>query len=150
MSELTTPRWTHVALPSLDIDKSIAWYQEFTPLVVVERFEDAMGKSAWLGHEGQADPPFVLVLVMFYKDQGKAQPQLAPFAHIGIEVPELQQLHELAARAQSAGCLALAPLHLPPPVGHVCMLTDPDGNRIEISYGQQVYSKVRARWGAST
>ena len=86
MSQLTSPRWTHVALPSVDIDQSVAWYQKFTPLVVVERFEDAMGKSAWMGHAGQIDNPFVLVLVMFNADKGKRQPQLAPFAHIGLEL----------------------------------------------------------------
>ena len=32
--ELHPPRarWTHIALPSTDIDKSIAWYEKFTPL----------------------------------------------------------------------------------------------------------------------
>ena len=146
MSQLQTPRWTHVALPSCDIDQSIAWYEKFTPLVLVERFQDAMGKSAWMGHAGQADPPFVLVLVMFYADQGKKQPQLAPFAHIGIEVPTEQELEAIAERAKLAECLAMAPVRIPPPVGYVCMISDPDGNRIEISHNQQVYQKVQDRW----
>lgn len=147
MSQLTAPRWTHIALPSVDIDESVAWYEEFTPLVVLERFEDAMGKSAWLSHEGQVDPPFVLVLVMFYKDQGTKQPQLAPFAHIGIEVPNAEAIDAIAAKAEAAGCLAMPPQRLPPPVGYVCMLDDPDGNRIEFSYDQQVYQKVQEHWG---
>jgi catechol 2,3-dioxygenase-like lactoylglutathione lyase family enzyme len=147
MSQLTTPRWTHIALPSCDIDRSVAWYEQFTPLVVVERFEDPMGKSAWMGHAGQVEHPFVLVLVMFYKDQGKQQPQLAPFAHIGIEVPTEQELDGIAARAEQAGCLAMKPQRIPPPVGYVCMISDPDGNRIEISHNQQVYQKVQERWG---
>lgn len=146
MERLTTPRWTHIALPSCDIDRSVAWYEKFTPLVVVERFQDAMGRSAWLGHEGQAEHPFVLVLVMFYKDQGKQQPQLAPFAHIGIEVPTEQELQSIAEKAREAGCLAMPPTRLPPPVGYVCMISDPDGNRIEISHNQQVFQKVRERW----
>jgi catechol 2,3-dioxygenase-like lactoylglutathione lyase family enzyme len=146
MSQLSTPRWTHIALPSCDIDRSVAWYEQFTPLVVVERFEDPMGKSAWMGHAGQVEHPFVLVLVMFYKDQGKQQPQLAPFAHIGIEVPTEQELDGIAARAEKAGCLAMKPQRIPPPVGYVCMISDPDGNRIEISHNQQVYQKVQERW----
>jgi lactoylglutathione lyase len=147
LSQLTSPRWTHVALPSVDIDQSVAWYEKFTPLVVVERFEDPMGKSAWMGHAGQIDNPFVLVLVMFNADKGKRQPQLAPFAHIGIEVPTEQELDSLAAKAKEADCLAMAPRRIPPPVGYVCMLSDPDGNRIEISHNQQVYQKVQERWG---
>ncbi len=147
MSQLKSPRWTHVALPSCDIDRSIAWYEKFTPLVLVERFEDAMGKSAWMGHAGQVEHPFVLVLVMFYKDQGRQQPQLAPFAHIGIEVPTEQELDSIAAQADKDGCLAMKPQRIPPPVGYVCMISDPDGNRIEISHNQQVYQKVQERWG---
>jgi lactoylglutathione lyase len=147
LSQLTSPRWTHVALPSCDIDRSVAWYEKFTPLVVVERFQDAVGRSAWLGHDGQVENPFVLVLVMFYADQGKQQPQLAPFAHIGIEVPTEQDLDAIAAQAKEAGCLAMSPRRIPPPVGYVCMLSDPDGNRIEISHNQQVFQKVQERWG---
>jgi len=56
------------------------------------------------------------VLVMFYADQGKKQPQLAPFAHIGIEVPTEQALDEIAARAKLADCLAMPPCGIPPPV----------------------------------
>ncbi len=149
MTRLTAPRWTHIALPSVDIDRSIDWYTEFTPLVVLERFEDPMGKSAWLSHDGQVDPPFVLVLVMFYKDQGREQPQLAPFAHIGIEVPTAEALDEIAGRARAAGCLAMEPQHIPAPVGYVCMLADPDGNRIEISHDQAVYDTVQAKWGTA-
>jgi catechol 2,3-dioxygenase-like lactoylglutathione lyase family enzyme len=147
MSQLTTPRWTHVALPSCDIERSIAWYEKFTPLVLVERFQDPMGKSAWMGHAGQVEHPFVLVLVMFYKDQGRQQPQLAPFAHIGIEVPTEQELDSIAAQADRDGCLAMKPQRIPPPVGYVCMISDPDGNRIEISHNQQVFQKVQERWG---
>jgi lactoylglutathione lyase len=148
VAELTSPRWTHVALPSLDIDKTVAWYKEYTPLVELAWFEDETGRTAWLSHEGQADPPFVLVLVMFHEDAGKAQPQLAPFAHIGIEVPTRAEVDEIAARADAAGCLAMPPQDIPYPVGYVCMIADPDGNRIEISHGQLVYQKATELWGA--
>ena len=38
-AHLTAPRWTHVALPSLDIERSVAWYKEFTPLVELAWFD---------------------------------------------------------------------------------------------------------------
>ena len=145
---LTRPRWTHVALPSLDIDRTVEWYETFTPLEVVARFEDDMGKNAWMSNPDQVEDPFVLVLVMFYADEGKAQPQLAPFAHLGVELPEKEQVDHYADLAREAGCLALEPQQLPPPIGYVCMVSDPDGNRIEYSYGQQVFEKVRERWGS--
>ncbi len=138
------PRWTHVALPSGDLEASIAFYSEFTPLVVLERFSDAAGRSAWLCDGDAArlgtEYPFVLVLVDFRAASGTSQPVLAPFAHLGIEVPRRSDVEEIAARAEAAGCLLSGPRQLPPPVGYVCMLSDPDGNVVEISFDQGVYA----------
>ena len=144
---LSQPRWTHIALPSGDLDASIRWYEEFTPLVVLDRREDADGQSAWLSHEGQVDNPFVLVLVMFWRDKGTNHPIMGPVAHIGIEMPERADVDRVANRARTAGCLTWEPTDLPPPVGYICAITDPDGNVIEISHNQGVYAKVQEVWG---
>ncbi|HVM66307.1 MAG TPA: VOC family protein [Acidimicrobiales bacterium] len=143
----TTPRWTHIALPSGDLDASIAWYEAFTPLVLLDRREDADGQSAWLAHEGQVDNPFILVLVMFWRDKGTPAPIMAPFAHIGIEVPNREDVIAIADRARAAGCLAWEPTDMPGPIGFICALSDPDGNVIEISHNQGVYAKVQETWG---
>jgi lactoylglutathione lyase len=144
---LSRPRWTHIALPSSDIDASVAWYGRFTPLVVLQRFADAEGRSAWLTHEGPAESPFVLVLVMFNRDAGRAQPIMSPFAHIGIEVPERADVDAVAERARAEGCLSWEPRDMPDPVGYICALSDPDGNVIEISHDQGVYAAVQEKWG---
>lgn len=144
---LTSPRWTHIALPSLDIDASVAWYGKYTPLVELDRREDADGRSAWLAHEGQVENPFVLVLVMFYRSQGQPQPQLGPFAHLGIEVPAREDVDRLAALAREDGCLHWEPTDMPDPVGYICAIKDPDGNVVEISHDQGVHAKVQQVWG---
>ena len=59
---LRAPRWTHIALPVSDLDRSIEFYTALTPLVVVHRHEDANGRSAWLSNDHQVVDPFVLVL----------------------------------------------------------------------------------------
>jgi catechol 2,3-dioxygenase-like lactoylglutathione lyase family enzyme len=148
-STLTGPRWTHIALPCRDIDASVEWYRLFTPLVVLARHEDEAGRSAWLCHEGQVDTPFVLVLAMFHRDAGRPRPTMAPFAHIGIELPDRAGVDEMAGRARAAGCLHWEPADLPPPVGYVCAATDPDGNIVEFSHDQGVYAAVEAAWGAA-
>lgn len=144
---LERPRWTHIALPSSDIEAAVVWYEKYTPLVVLDRREDSDGKNAWLSHEGQVENPFVLVLVMFYKDQGRKQPQLAPFAHIGIEMPERADVDRIADLARADGCLTWEPTDMPPPIGYICALNDPDGNVIEISHDQGVFAKVQEVWG---
>jgi catechol 2,3-dioxygenase-like lactoylglutathione lyase family enzyme len=149
MSGPEAPRWTHIALPSSDLDASIAWYEHFTPLRVLDRREDADGQSAWLAHPGQTENPFVLVLVMFWRDKGRQQPIMAPFAHIGIEMPARADVDRLAALGAEAGCLSWPAQDMPPPVGYICALTDPDGNVIEISHNQGVYDAVQRVWGGA-
>ncbi|ROO61891.1 catechol 2,3-dioxygenase-like lactoylglutathione lyase family enzyme [Micromonospora sp. Llam0] len=145
---LTHARWTHVALPTGDLDKAISFYTSLTPLVVVERFADADGESVWLSNDKQVETPFVLVLVSFNKDKGGQLGLLHPFAHIGVEVPNRSDVDEIAERAREMGCLHWEPRQMPPPVGYICALKDPDGNVIEISHDQQVFDTVRRLWGS--
>jgi lactoylglutathione lyase len=144
---LTEARWTHVALPTGDLAKSIEFYTSLTPLVVVERFEDADGESAWLSNDKQVETPFVMVLVSFNKDKGGKLGLLTPFAHVGIEVPNREDVDNIAAKAREMGCLHWEPQYVNEQVGYVCALKDPDGNVIEISHDQKVFETIRAKWG---
>ena len=76
----------------------------------------------------------------------RAAGTLNPFAHLGIELPERADVDEAARRGAAAGCLALAAAELPPPVGYICMLRDPDGNLVEFSWDQDLYAKARDIW----
>lgn len=141
-------RFTHVALPCTDIDATIAWYERFTPLRLLDRREDAEGQGAWLGQPDMVDKPFIVVLVSFLRDhENGPQPTLAPFAHLGIEVPTQAEVDGIAARGRAEGCLAWEPQRLPPPIGYVCALADPDGNIVEFSFDQGVFAKVHEVWG---
>ena len=147
MTGPATPRWTHIALPSADIDASIGWYERFTPLRVLATRADDVGRSVWLAHPGQVDNPFVLVLVMFFRNEGRREPMLTPFAHIGIEMPERVDVDRIAELGRIEGCLHWPAQEMPPPIGYICAVTDPDGNVIEISHGQGVYDTVQRVWG---
>jgi len=148
-----TARWTHIALRVKNIDETIAFYTSMTPLELLDKRSDEFGHGAWLGHSDNADKPFILVLAQFFPetDPFKDAPQevLAPFAHLGIELTSRQELDDLAARAKEAGCLAMPPTEMPPPIGYICMVRDPDGNMIEFSYDQGVYAKAQEVWGGA-
>ncbi|MFI9274426.1 VOC family protein [Kitasatospora sp. NPDC052896] len=144
---LPQARWTHIALPVGDLDRAIDFYTALTPLVVVSRFADADGSSAWLSNPGQYETPFVLVLVAFDRDSGKRLGLLAPFAHLGIEVPSRAEVDRIAERARELGCLHWEPQDVSEWVGYVCALRDPDGNVVEISHDQKVFETVRRLWG---
>jgi lactoylglutathione lyase len=144
----TGVRWTHIALPATNIDATIEWYEKFTPLRLLDRREDADGYGAWLGHPDQGDKPFILVLVSFFRDQHKErQPIMAPFAHIGLEMPTQGDVDAIAELGRATGCLVWEPQWMPPPIGYICALTDPDGNMIEFSFDQGVYEKAQEVWG---
>jgi lactoylglutathione lyase len=155
-SNLTTPRLTHVALPCSDLDRSVDFYTSLTPLVVIARNEDESGRSVWLSNDKQAKDPFVIVLVEFRsqvaarygQEPGKPTPTLTPFAHIGIEMPRRQDVDAVADKARAVGRLHWEPCDMAAHIGYICAVTDPDGNVIEFSHGQQVFSTVRQLWGS--
>jgi len=143
-----TPRWTHVALPVRDVDASADWYEIYTPLRRLDRRSDPDGDAVWLGDPDGADRPFILVLVSFHQDVASQHATLAPFAHLGIELPTQADVDAVAALGAAAGCLEWPPEQLPDPVGYVCALTDPDGNMVEFSFDQGIYELARERWSS--
>ena len=40
----------------------------------------------------------------------------------------------------------MQPTQMPPPIGYIAMLTDPDGNMVEFSWDQGVYATAKQRW----
>lgn len=147
-----TATWTHIALRVRDIDASIEWYERHTPLRLLERRSDEFGFGAWLGQPTTGDRPFILVLAQFFPATdpfGDSPPAvLAPFAHLGIELPTLEAIDEVAAVAEASGSLGMPPTQMPPPIGYICMVKDPDGNNIEFSFDQGVYETARRVWGS--
>ena len=127
-----------------DIDKTIDWYTTHTPVKLLDRREDEAGYGAWLGHDDAREHPFLLVVAQFFPetDPFKDSPiaKLAPFAHLGVELTSREEVDAAAAKAEEEGCLAMPPTQMPPPIGYICMLSDPDGNMIELSYDQGVYA----------
>ncbi len=139
---MTLPRWTHIALQVGDIDASIAWYTAHTPLELLDKREDANGFGAWLGHRDNPDAPFILVLAQFLAGRspyGDDPSRIGPFGHLGIELETREAIDAAAATAEAGGFLQSPAVDLPPPIGYVCMVNDPDGNTIEFSHNQGVF-----------
>jgi catechol 2,3-dioxygenase-like lactoylglutathione lyase family enzyme len=154
-TKISQPRWTHVAIPVADRERSIEFYEKLTPLVVVARHETENGRGAWLSNPNQVEDPFVLVLsqldpavaARFGIEPGQPVPTLAPFAHIGIELPNKEDVEEIARRAAEMDALMWEPKQMPEHIGYICAVRDPDGNVVEFSWNQKVYEKIRELWG---
>lgn len=130
--------FTHVALAVASVPTSVAFYERYTHLRVVHRRADGGAQVVWLsdGHR-----PFVLVLA----EGQPTETPIGPFGHLGIGCPNRGEVDRLAALADGAGCLVKTPQESGYPVGYWALLRDPDGNTVELSYGQEVAATVSAR-----
>ncbi len=133
--------FTHCALHVGDVEASIAFYREYCGLALVhEHGEDPTERTVWLAEPGR-ERDFVLVLVPGGKPR-KREPD--DMTHLGFAVPSREAIDEIAELGQERGCLHWEPRELPPPVGYLCALEDPDGYVVEFSYGQPLGPGTRA------
>ena len=127
-------RLTHLALPCHDLDATIQWYEKYTPLRKTHHRQDPKGAVAWLSPQESE-----IVLVFIQKnDNSEPIAVLTPLAHLGIALDSTDQVDQVAARGENEGCLAWEPRQESDPVGYICALSDPDGNLVEFSYGQEI------------
>jgi catechol 2,3-dioxygenase-like lactoylglutathione lyase family enzyme len=127
------PAFTHCALHVQDMDDTIAFYERFCGLKVVRRHgEGPNDEAAWLAEEGH-ETLFVLVLVSGGNRQTRADSDIT---HYGFSVETRDEVDKIAKEAALAGWLYKEPRQLPPPVGYLCFLEDPDGYIVEFSFGQ--------------
>ena len=132
-------RFTHLALPSRDLDATIAWYEAHTSMRAFHRQTNVDAEVAVLADEvAGIDNPVGLVVVQTFeaREAGVPIPILTPFAHLGFYVDDPAEVDAAAVLGRASGCLHWEPANHPPPLGYVCGLTDPDGNVVEFSYPQ--------------
>ncbi|MDB5822881.1 MAG: hypothetical protein JWR21_1585 [Herminiimonas sp.] len=118
---------SHVALPVVDLDASIAFYDRYAGLQTVHRRHSV----AWLS---DLTRPFAVVLL-----EVSAVPHpLLPSAHLGVGVRSREEVDRLCALASDEQCLVRAAQDYGPPVGYWALIRDPDGHTLEVAYGQEV------------
>lgn len=123
---------THVALPVADIDASIDFYATYADMHVVHSRKAADGgRVAWLS---DGTRPFVVVLIA----NKHAKASLKPIAHLGVGVVSRDEVDRRTAAARVAGWSVDGPHDSGPPVGYWAIIADPDGNGLELAYGQEV------------
>ena len=127
--------FTHVAFVVRDLEKSIDFYSRYAGMNVVHsRVPDVpeARKVAWLSDRTR---PFALVLVQ--ADVVTDTP-LGNFGHLGVACASIEEIDKKAEMARSEGMLRKEPVQAGDPVGYFVFFADPDGNTLELSYGQRV------------
>ena len=125
---------THIALAVSELDASIAFYGKYAGMKLVHRrpADEGEGGVAWVS---DLTRPFVIVLAHL---PGVDDPPLGPFGHLGVACTSRDEVDRLANLAKQDGCLIKGPEDYGPPVGYWAYIADPDGNVLEVSYGQDV------------
>ncbi len=144
---------THVAFVVGDIEASIRFYAEFANMKVVhDRVDTSTGsRVAWVT---DGTRPFVLVLIGLPASipvrrwLSKTVAGLVPaFSHLGVGCKSREEVDALCERAKRQGILRQAPADLGPPVGYFGLIRDPDGNTLEVAFGQEVGLTVEQSGG---
>ena len=130
---------THIALAVADLDASIAFYGTYAGTQLVHRrpAEEGEGGVAWVSDMTR---PFVIVLAQL---PGVKDRPLGPFGHLGVACKSREEVDRLVSLAKQDGCLIKGPEDYGPPVGYWAYIADPDGNTLEVSYGQDVGLTVK-------
>ena len=118
---------THVALPTTNLEASVAFYFKYAKMQVVHRRPEVV----WLSDKTR---PFVIVLM----ESPDVPFPLMPFAHLGVACGSAEEIDELCETAREDDCLIAGPMDYGAPVGYWAFLRDPDGHTLEISFGQEV------------
>jgi lactoylglutathione lyase len=64
--------------------------------------------------------------------------RLDRWGHLGVACESRAEVDQRCAEAKAEGRLHRGGLDSDPPVGYTAFLIDPDGNSLELSYGQEV------------
>ena len=126
------PAFTHCALHVAELDRSIAFYQSYCGLEIVNEHGEGEGRVVWLASPG-AEKSFVLVLLGGGPKRVQDEDDMT---HYGFGVPVREDVDRIAERARTEGCLHWEPRDYAPPTGYLCAAKDPTGYIIEFSYGQ--------------
>ncbi|MNJ78321.1 hypothetical protein D3C77_760470 [compost metagenome] len=63
---------------------------------------------------------------------------LGNFGHLGVACASIEEIDQKVEMARSEGVLRKEPVQAGDPVGYFVFFADPDGNTLELSYGQRV------------
>lgn len=123
---------THVAFAVRNLEASIDFYQRYAGMKVIHRRLDA-GTSFEVAGLSDFTRPFSIVLI---QGLGLDDTPLGPFGHLGIVCASRDQVDVLAANAKAEGILVKEATDSGPPVGYWALISDPDGNTLEVAHSQ--------------
>jgi catechol 2,3-dioxygenase-like lactoylglutathione lyase family enzyme len=123
---------THIALPVTDLGRSVAFYEAWAGMTLIDRLTDpATGNQAGRLSDGTG-----AVRPCPHRDRRTGRGAPGGRRHLGVACTSREAVDRLAGRAREKGCLVHGPSDSGYPLGYWAFLVDPDGHQLELSYGQ--------------
>lgn len=126
------PKLTHIAIHVQDVNACVNFYENYAGLKCVKDRAVNDKHIIWLAEPGK-DSEFIFVILPGGPGHQQSDND---FSHFGFALTSKTDVDKIALKAQADGILLWPPKQEPFPVGYYCGILDPDGNRIEFSYGQ--------------
>ena len=125
-------RLDHLAFQTLDAKRAAQFYCDWAGMKIVHERQDpgSTHRVAWVR---AADDAGGLTVVLFEVDAIKAGGRMD---HFGLHVASRAEVDVIAERAAAQNILVEGPLYSGPVIGYYCIISDPDGNRLEFSCEQ--------------
>ncbi len=138
--------FSHLAIPVLDVEASIAFFEKYCQMKVVKRRENPI--NVWLA---DGIRPFQIALLDADPEDivggGRSGPTdyhnaklthpIVKSAHIGFTCRNCSEVKRIAAMAKEEGILEHGPCEEGWPGGYCAYVSDPNGHSIEFSYNQE-------------
>ena len=131
---------THLAIWVADVKASIKFYETYAGMSILkERIEPSGTRVAWMTDDHKR---LILGLLCprrmpLAKRLGIALARLlGPPFHIGVECSSREVIERRCETARAARILRKAPRERGGNTGYVGIIADPDGNDLELSFGQ--------------
>lgn len=126
-----------IVISSLNV--TLPYYLEYTGLRLLHRHNrpEQQQQVVWLGSRPHGSR---LILV----EGAKVETAIGPYGHVGISCKTREEYLELLRKVQEKGILERGPLSQPWPIAEWFSILDPDGNRLEISYGQDAWPELES------
>lgn len=129
---MTTARIAHIALWTRDIERLCAFYTGVFGLAAGPPYESARRPGFLSRFLAFADGTAIELMQAPWLEDGFGADERIGYAHIAIGLGSEAAIDALSARAQSQGFLHGSPRHTGDGF-YEAVLTDPDGNLIEIT-----------------
>ena len=127
------PRLSHIGIPVTDLSKSIAFYKKWAGMTAQDGPADPGGVKG--ARMTQTAGDFAISLLEMPVSNALPMPGVM---HLGLDCTSRAQVDKIASDAKKAGILLSGPVDSGPGLGYQTYISDPDGNNLEFSFGQQL------------